>query len=153
MGSWRADRRKASNFLSQERRKGLPTISEAYVAFEGATGQLKGVLDGEELTARRTAAASAVAAKRLAHSDTTHLLVVGTGQLSANMALAHASVRSLTKIEIFGRDHRKAQRVVELLRREGIKAFVSEDLETSTLSADIISCVTGPASPVLRGAC
>jgi alanine dehydrogenase len=68
------------------------------------------------------------------------------------MALAHASVRSPTKVEILGRDYRKAERVVELLRREGIKAFVSEDLETSALSADIISCVTSAASPVLKGA-
>jgi ornithine cyclodeaminase len=131
---------------------GLPTISAAYVAFDGAAGQLKGILDGEELTARRTAAASAVATKRLARPDAAHLLVIGTGQLSAKAALAHGSVRSLSKIEIFGRDPRKAERVVELLQHEGINTFVSENLEGSTQSADIVSCVTSAASPVLKGA-
>jgi alanine dehydrogenase len=130
----------------------LPTISAAYVAFDGATGQLKGILDGEELTARRTAAASAVAAKRLARPDAAHLLVIGTGQLSAKMALAHASVRSLSRIEIFGRDPRKAEEVVKHLQCEGIEVLVSEDLEGSAQSADIVSCVTSATSPVLKGA-
>jgi alanine dehydrogenase len=130
----------------------LPTISAAYVSFDGATGQLKGILDGEELTARRTAAASAVASKRLARPDAAHLLVIGTGQLSAKMALAHASVRPLSRVEIFGRDPRKAKEVVKHLQCEGIEALVAEDLEGSAQSADIISCVTSATSPVLKGA-
>jgi ornithine cyclodeaminase len=142
---------KLVTFFPNNGAAGLPTISAAYLAFDGSTGQLKGVLDGDELTARRTAAASAVAAKRLARSDANRLLVIGTGQLSSKMVMAHASVRPLSAIEVFGRDPLKAEAVVTLLHQHGIKASVSEDLTSSVGSADIISCVTSATSPVLEG--
>jgi ornithine cyclodeaminase len=68
------------------------------------------------------------------------------------MALAHGSIRSLSTVEVFGRDRRKAEEVVEFLHREGVEASVSENLEASARSADIISCVTSATSPVLKGA-
>ncbi|MDE0498726.1 MAG: hypothetical protein OXH86_15365 [Acidimicrobiaceae bacterium] len=53
---------------------------------DGQTGQLCAVLDGDELTLRRTAAVSALAADRLARPNARRLLVVGTGNLAPNLA-------------------------------------------------------------------
>lgn len=143
---------KAVTFFPGNTAIGLATINAAYLLFDGADGRLKGVYEGDELTVRRTAAASAVAAKRLARADAQHLLVVGTGQLSANMAAAHASVRAFTRIEIYGRNRDKAAAVVAALAEEGLKAAICEDLAASAAAADVISCCTSATEPVVRGA-
>ena len=129
----------------------VPTVNSSYLAFDGRTGQVLAVLDGDEMTARRTAAISALAAERLARSDASRLLIVGTGVLPANMARAHAAVRPLTGIEIWGRRIEAAESVVEQLRAEGHPAEASTDLDASIGRADVVSCVTGATSPLVRG--
>ena len=129
----------------------VPTVNAAYLLLDGRTGQLRAVLDGDELTDRRTAAVSALAADRLARADAERLLVVGTGRLSPNMARAHATVRPLTSIEIWGRNPQAAQSVAETLQAEGLPARPVADLDASMPEADIVSCVTGATSPLVRG--
>ena len=129
----------------------VPTVNAAYLLFDGRTGQVLAVLDGDELTARRTAAVSALAADRLARADAGRLLVVGTGVLSPNMARAHAAVRPLAGIEVWGRRPEAAAAVAEALRAEGLPAEASSDLDTSVGRADIVSCVTGATEPLVRG--
>ena len=129
----------------------VPTVNAAYQLLDGRTGQLTAVLDGDELTDRRTAAISALAVDHLARVDAERLLVVGTGRLSPNMARAHASVRSLTSIEIWGRRPEAAEAVAEELQAEGLPARATADLDASVQAADIVSCVTGATSPLVRG--
>ena len=125
----------------------VPTVNAAYQLLDGRTGQLSAVLDGDELTDRRTAAISALAADHLARADAERLLVVGTGRLSANMARAHAAVRPLTSIEIWGRRPEAAQAVAEQLQAEDLPARATTDLDAGVQAADIVSCVTGATSP------
>ena len=129
----------------------VPTVNAAYLLLDGRTGQPSAVLDGDELTDRRTAAISALAADHLARADAERLLVVGTGRLSPNMARAHAAVRPLTDIEIWGRNPQSAQSVAETLQAEGLPARSATDLDASIPRADIVSCVTGATSPLVRG--
>jgi len=128
-----------------------PTVNAAYQLLDGRTGQLRAVLDGDELTDRRTAAISALAADHLARADAERLLVVGTGRLSPNMARAHAAVRPLSSIEIWGRRPEAAEAVAEQLQAEGLPARVTTDLDAGVQAADIVSCVTGATSPLVRG--
>jgi ornithine cyclodeaminase len=108
-------------------------------------------MEGDELTARRTAASSALAARHLARKDARRLLVVGTGQLAPKVAAAHASVRTYDTVEIYGRRRDKAQGVVDALAAEGIEATIADDLEAAVRSADVVSCVTSSAAPVVLG--
>ena len=128
-----------------------PTVNAAYLLLDGRTGQLSAVLDGDELTDRRTAAISALAADHLARAGAERLLVVGTGRLAPNMARAHFAIRPLTSIEVWGRRPEAAQSVAETLRAEGLPARAITDLDASIPSADIVSCVTGATSPLVRG--
>lgn len=131
---------------------GLPTVQSGFLLFDATNGSLLGSCEANELTARRTAAASAVAAKRLARTDARRLLVVGTGALSPMTAQAHASVREFDAIEVWGRDAAKAATVVERLVADGYPAAVSTDIDGSVAAADVISCVTGSTSPLVKGA-
>jgi ornithine cyclodeaminase len=129
----------------------LPTINAGVLLFDGTNGTCLGACDGNELTTRRTAAASAVAAKRLARTDARRLLVIGTGALSPMTAQAHAAVRDFEQIEIWGRSTFKAIRVVEELKDAGYTATVAADLDESVAAADVITCVTGSTTPIVRG--
>ncbi|NND74897.1 MAG: ornithine cyclodeaminase family protein [Ilumatobacter sp.] len=130
---------------------GVPTINAAYLLFDGADGTLLATLDGEELTARRTAAISALAARHLSRHDAHRLLIVGTGQLAPRFAEAHAAVRPLDAIEIWGRDAHKATAVAGALAARGLPARSTTDLAAGVRAADIVSCVTGASDPLVHG--
>ena len=129
----------------------LPTINAGVLLFDGKTGVFRGACDGNELTTRRTAAASAVAAKRLARSDARRLLVVGTGALAPMVALAHSSVRDFDLVEVWGRDADKAQRLANHLITHNLNARPAEGLDDAVAEADVISCVTGATAPLVKG--
>lgn len=136
--------------------RGQPSIYGSYLLSSGKTGELLAVMDGPELTSRRTAAASALAADYLARKDAATLLVVGTGRLSAQMARAHAAVRPLTRVLIWGRSPAKAAAVVADLAGLtdlGVTVEVAPaSLEQAVGQADIISCVTLSTQPLIQGA-
>jgi alanine dehydrogenase len=143
---------KAVTFFPNNGAIGFPTINAGVLLFSGTNGTFLGACDGNELTTRRTAAASAVAAKRLARPDAHRLLVVGTGALAPMTAQAHASVRSYESVEIWGRDADKGRRVVEQLSEVGLRATVCTDLDDAVSQASVISCVTGSTAPLVKGA-
>lgn len=130
----------------------VPTIGGAYALFDGATGRLAGLIDAEELTARRTAAASAIAAKRLARNDARIMLMIGTGRLSKNLAAAHAAVRAFDEIIVYGRSPQRAEAVVNQLKGLGLEARASDDIAASVRIADVISCATSATDPLIEGA-
>ena len=143
---------KAVTFFPDNGQLGLATINAGVLLFDGSNGTLIGACDGNELTTRRTAAASAVASKRLSRPSANRLLVVGTGALSPMTAQAHAAVRNFETVEIWGRDASKAQSVVNGLAADGFDASVCGDLDASVASADVITCVTGSKVPLIKGA-
>lgn len=143
---------KLVTFFPENGAKGMSTINASYALFSGADGRLQALIEGDELTARRTAASSALAARFLARPDAKRLLVVGTGQLSAKVAAAHASVRDYERIEIYGRSAERAEAVVATLAAQGIVAQVADDLSTAIGAADVVSTVTSSTAPLILGA-
>ena len=131
--------------------RGLPAIAGAYLLSCGRTGGLLAMLDGAELTARRTAAVSALAASYLAPPEAARLLVVGAGRLSLNLIQAHAQVRPVRNIEIWARRNEQAAEVFAAARGLGFDARVAGDLEDAARRADIVSCCTLSQTPLIRG--
>ncbi|MGA0238341.1 MAG: ornithine cyclodeaminase family protein [Acidimicrobiales bacterium] len=129
----------------------LPMVQAGVLLFDGTTGSLVGACEANVLTTRRTAAASAVAAKRLARADARTLLVVGSGALAPMAVQAHAAVRDFDVIGVWGRDRAKAAAVVDAVASEGLSAEVAVDLDAAVAKADVISCVTGATQPIIRG--
>lgn len=141
---------KMVNVFPQNADYGLPAIAGVYLLSEGAHGRPLACIDGGELTRRRTAAASALAARELAREDAETLLVVGTGKLAPMVIEAHAAVRPIRRVRIWGRSPAKAER----LAAEYADCFATEavtDLEEACADADLISCVTLSTQPLIRG--
>jgi ornithine cyclodeaminase/alanine dehydrogenase-like protein (mu-crystallin family) len=132
-------------------RQGLPTIHGLYVLMNHADGRPLAVLDGGELTARRTAAASALASRCLSRPDSRCLLMVGTGRLSHYLPLAHAQTRPIERVLVWGRSLQKAEDVAQALRADGLNAQAAPSLPDAVAQADIVSCATLSSEPLLRG--
>ena len=130
--------------------KGRSAVSAVYVLISCEDGNPIAVLDGTELTLRRTAAAVALAARILARKNSQTLAILGTGSLSAPMAVAHASVMDFKTILVWGRDAKKAQAVVESLALQGITAEVSGDLQATLAQADVVSAASTATVPFIR---
>jgi ornithine cyclodeaminase len=113
-------------------------------------GQPIAVLDGTELTLRRTAAAAALAARILARKNSQTLAILGTGSLSAPLALAHASVMDFKRIVVWGRSLAKAQDVVNRLTQMGLPAVASADLRATLDSADVVAAASTATEPFIR---
>jgi alanine dehydrogenase len=132
--------------------KGLPTVQASYLLIDNATGETVAILDGTELTRRRTAAASALAADYLARPDASTLVIVGAGALATHFILAHAAVRPIRQVLIFNRSPAKANAIAEELKAESFECAAVTDLETAVRQADIVSCITTSTAPIVKGA-
>lgn len=141
---------KMVNVFPQNADAGLPAISGLYILCEGKHGTPLACIDGSALTSRRTAAASALAARELARRDSESLLVVGTGKLAPMLVEAHAAVRPIRTVRIWGRNPDKAAALAEqFCGRFDCKTVTN--LEAAVSEADIISCATLATEPLIRG--
>ena len=130
--------------------QGLPAVSGVYVLSSCADGRPLAVLDGTELTLRRTAATAALGAKLLARPASRRLAVLGTGALALPMVLAHSQVFNLTHICIWGRKLDNAHAVVDALAQQGIQAQASTDLQAVLADTDVAVTVTTATQPFIR---
>jgi len=131
--------------------RSLPAVQATYQLFDRDTGQPLALMDGPELTARRTACASALAARYLAPNDASKLLMIGTGVLAHHLPLAHASVRPISEVRVWGRNPENAEKCAAALRAAGLAAERAEDLSSSVAWADIVSAATLAKEPVIDG--
>jgi alanine dehydrogenase len=129
-----------------------PVRAGCYLLGDGRTGDIVAMFDGPALTLRRTAAASALAASYLARAESERMLMIGTGALASHMVAAHASVRPIHNVLVWGRDHDKAARLAKRLDRRNLKVAPTEDLEKAVRGADVICCATSSQAPILKGA-
>lgn len=132
--------------------KQLPAVMASYLLMDGATGEPRALIDGTALTARRTAAASALAATWLARADAESMVMVGTGALAPHLIQAHAAARPLRRVAIWGRRPERAQAVADALALPGIAIEATADLEGAVRNADLVSCATLATEPLVLGA-
>ncbi len=131
---------------------GKPSVMGIYLLLHGKTGAPVALIDGQRLTLKRTAAASALASTYLSRPDATSLLVIGAGALAPELARAHAAVRPIGKIRVWNRSPSGAERVAAMLRSEGFDAADAGALETALPEADIVTVATLSNEPLVRGA-
>ncbi|MDB6082173.1 MAG: ornithine cyclodeaminase [Gammaproteobacteria bacterium] len=155
MPAWRAGGRigvKLATVFPGNAARGQTAVHATYALFDGTTGAPVALLDGTELTRRRTAAASALAARYLASPHASKLLVVGTGGLAPHLVESHAAVRPIGSVRVWGRRLDRAETVVRNLGKQPYGVEAVDDLEAAVRWADVISCATLAETPVVLGA-
>ena len=123
------------------------------VLFEPATGEPVCILHAGEITAIRTAAASAAATAALARPEARHLAILGYGEQAATHARALTRVRSIEKAGVWGRSPQRAAAFCERMQAElGLPFASAPDPEALVANSDIVCTVTAAQEPVLKGA-
>ena len=120
---------KIVNIAAGNAARGLPALHASYLLHDASTGAPLALIDGDQITARRTAAASALAASWLARADARHLLVVGAGQVARLLPAAYRTVRPIERVTVWARRAAEAEALARALSESGVAAAASGDLE------------------------
>ncbi|MGL4637054.1 MAG: ornithine cyclodeaminase family protein [Beijerinckiaceae bacterium] len=146
---------KVVNVFPDNGKKGLPSIYGTYLLMSGETGETLAAIDGTRLTAWRTAAASALAASYLAHTDASRMVMIGAGALAPFLIRAHASIRPIRHVTLWNQNRAKAEILAQSLRAEpetsALEIVVADALEPAIREADIISAATLSSVPLVLG--
>jgi ornithine cyclodeaminase/alanine dehydrogenase-like protein (mu-crystallin family) len=133
--------------------KGRQSHQGLVVLFEPDTGAPVCVADAGEITAIRTASASAVATDALARLDATRLAILGYGEQAATHARALLRVRPVQAVRVWGRARERAEEFCRRMSDElGISFTPAVTVEEAIKDADIICTVSAAREPILKGA-
>lgn len=120
--------------------------------FEVEHGQPVAMLDGAEITAIRTAAASGLATRLLAKPDASSLALIGAGEQASSHLAAMLCVRQLRRVRVWARDTAKANAfALSEGAKHGITVEVAPTVQEAVTGADIICTVTKAREPILQG--
>ena len=132
--------------------KGIQSHQGVVVLFDGKTGAPVCIVHAGEITAIRTAAASAVATDALARPDARRLAVLGNGEQAATHIRAISKVRPIEQVTVWGRDAGRATVFAETMSAEtGLPVVAETEVEAAVTQADIICTVTAAWEPILLG--
>ena len=131
--------------------RGLPALHSSYLLHDATTGVPLALIDGDEITTRRTAAASALAASYLARADARRLLVVGAGRVAALLPEAYRVVRDLGRVTVWARKPQAGEALAARWRGLGFDAQAAAQLDAALAEADIVACATLATEPVDAG--
>lgn len=155
MPAWRAESYlgiKTVTIHPGNAQRGLPALHSTYLLHDARSGAPVALIDGNEITSRRTAAASALAASRLARPDARRLLVLGAGRVARLLPEAYRCVRPIERVQVWNRSAAGAAELAASLRAQGFAAEAVTDLAAAVAEADVVSSATLSTEPLVRGA-
>jgi alanine dehydrogenase len=130
-----------ANFANNPLRYGLPTIQGSILLHDGDDGRLLAIMDSIEVTLRRTAAATAVAARHLARPDAEVLTVCGCGAQARPQIEALLQLLPLRRVLLWDIDAAQAHRLREAMTDLPIDVGVASGLTEATRCSDaIVTC-------------
>ena len=136
------------NFPANPELRGLPTIQGALLLCDGETGSLLAVMDSIEITLRRTAAATALAARFLARPESSTLLVCGCGEQGAAQLAPLRAVLPLQRLLAWDKDQARARAFADAVA--DLETGVADDLAAAARQSDVIVTCTTARSPFLE---
>lgn len=129
--------------------KGEPYIHATVVLVDPETGRPEVFLDGRYLTALRTAAAVALAARYLSRRDSATLGILGTGLQARTHLLCHLVVRPFERVIVWGRTPEHVETYVsEMASRTSVPISALPTPEAVCAEADVIACTTRARQPL-----
>lgn len=152
--STRSPRRAAfkvnANFPNNPAQNGRPAIQGFIALFDADCGELLALLDSTEITARRTAACSAVAARLLARPDARRLAFIGCGVQARYHWDAFAPLFPFTSVSLFDRMPDKMAEFVTAMARTDLVTETTASAHEAAQGADILITTT-PSRTALLG--
>ena len=142
------------NFPGNPQRCGLPTIQGCIMLANAANGRVLALMDSIEITAQRTAAASALAAHHLARPDSETIAFIGCGTQARYHLQAFVDMRwpRLRRVRCFDTDAESAGRLCTLADKHGLRADIAHSAGQASHDADIIITTTTARAPILQRA-
>jgi alanine dehydrogenase len=141
-----------TNFPRNRSDHDLPTIQGLIVVCDGTDGHPLAILDSVDITIKRTAAASAVAAKYLARPDSTVATICGCGQQAAAQLRAICTILPLKKTYAFDSESAAAEKFATLAGELGVVIEPTRDLPSALERSDVcVSCTTSTGFFVRKG--
>ena len=132
--------------------RGIQSHQGLVVLFDAESGAPVCAAHAGEITAIRTAAASAVATDALARKDARRLALLGYGEQAQTHARAIARVRNIERITVWGRSRERAERFAERMQAElGVPVRPAGGAKEAVAEADIVCTVTAASEPILKG--
>ena len=132
--------------------RGIPSHQGVVVLFDRDSGRPIAMADGGEITAIRTACASAVATDALARADASRLALFGYGEQSETHLQAISRVRKLTAVSVWGRSPERARAFADRMsEKTGLPVAVVASAQEAAAEADIICTLTNARDPILLG--
>jgi ornithine cyclodeaminase/alanine dehydrogenase-like protein (mu-crystallin family) len=127
--------------------RGLDAHQGGVLLFDGATGELRALLDGSAVTRVRTAAVSAVATRALAREDAKELAIIGAGVQARSHLEALPHVREFEHVRIWSRTPERAQAAAA---ESSLPIDVAESAEAAVRGADVVVTATSSREPVVE---
>lgn len=144
---------KAVTYYGGNRPRGHPTLYATYLLLDAATGEPLALLESTVLTALRTGATSALAARYLARPDAGRAVCFGAGVQAGFQLRCLAAVLPLTHVAVVGRDPARAGAfAAQMAQTLGITVEVASDPRRAVREADVVTCATTARTPVVFGA-
>ncbi|HEU5190956.1 MAG TPA: ornithine cyclodeaminase family protein [Methylomirabilota bacterium] len=138
--------------VPKNRRRGLPTLHASYLLTDPQTGVPLAFMEAGFLTAIRTGAASALAARYLARKDSRTVACFGASIQARYQLLCLQAVFPIERVTVIGRDAARAQAFVDTMARDmGVTVGLSRDRRGAVAGADIITCATTSPTPLFDG--
>jgi len=154
MPAWEAGRYVGVKIITVSPNNGkfdLPAIQGMYILFDAHKGNPLALMDAPMLTARRTAATSALASSFLSRKNSSSLLMIGTGVLAPELIAAHTTIRPIKSVFIWGRTPKNAEIVKEKFKEADFSIEVIKNINDKIGVVDIISCATLSEIPLISG--
>lgn len=129
--------------------RGLPTLHAIVIWLDAATGQPLALMDGATITAMRTGAASGVATRLLARSDSSTLAVIGAGAQAEWQVRAVLAARPIRRVLVHARSAEARARFAERMTAAvGVPVEAAPSAEAAVRAADVVCCATTSIDPV-----
>lgn len=138
---------KVATIFAANRAKALPTVQGNVMLYDDQTGAPEAMVDFDLVTRYKTVGDSYLAASRLARPDTEHILIVGAGRIAATALSAYRELFPKARFSVW--NHRMAG--AQALAGQFPDVAVAPDLAKACHEADLISCATLSAKPLIQG--
>jgi ornithine cyclodeaminase/alanine dehydrogenase len=139
-----------SGYLDNPSRFGLPTVQATILLNDAKTGKAIAVMDGTFITAMRTGAASGVATKYLARSDSSTVGLIGAGAQSRTQLMAVCEARKISAAKVFSpREESRKKFAKEMDESLGMEVEPVVSAKDAVEGADVICTASTSKTPVV----